>query len=123
MPISNAGESLSHSAYLLDLRCLGKVHVIDGINDVLSRDHAPAEPTAVETSNGVFAALDTVKLDVDLAIVVVERKADVDDLAILLVTFVLDVILELVLPIGLSLSVNGVSKERPIYGRDSTYSF
>lgn len=91
--------------------------MVDGINDILCRDHASAEPTAVKTSNGVFAALDTVKLDVDLAIIVVECKADVHDLAILLVTLVLDVVLELVLPVGVGLSVSCVSKQCPIIKR------
>lgn len=94
------------SAYLLHLRGLWEVHVVDCIDHVLSGDHASAEPPAVETSNSVLAALDTVKFDVDFAIVVVECKADVNDLAILLVTFALDVFLELVLPVRVSLSVN-----------------
>lgn len=73
-------------------------HVVDVIDHVLGRDHVAAEVTSVETANSVLAALHTVKLDVDLTVVGIERHGNVDDNAVFVFAFLLDVVFELLLP-------------------------
>lgn len=83
----------------LDIGRLREVHVIDSVHHILRRDHAAAEVTAIQAANSVLSALDTVELDVDFAIVVVESEADVHDHAVLLVALFSDILFELLLPV------------------------
>lgn len=88
---------------------LGEDHVVDCINDVGSRKLFAAEPATVEALDCVFATLYTVKLDVDFAVVVVQSKTKVNDLAILVFALVAHLGLEFLLPTFLGLSVKIVS--------------
>jgi hypothetical protein len=81
-----------------NVRCLRKIHVVDRVNHILRRDHATAEPATIEAFDGILAALHTVKLDVDLAIVIVETEADMHDVAILVLALSFDIVFELLLP-------------------------
>lgn len=85
----------------LDLLRLGKVHVVDCVDNVLRRDLATVEPAAVETENGSFASLDAVELDVDLTVIIVEGEVEVDDFAVLAVTLALNIVLQGLLPVWL----------------------
>jgi hypothetical protein len=64
----------------------------------LRRDTLTAEEATVEAFDGILAALDAVKLDVDLSIGGSGSDADVDDLPIATATLFLDVFLELFVP-------------------------
>jgi hypothetical protein len=64
----------------------------------LRGDALAAEETTVEAFDGILAALDTVKLDVDLAVGGSGSNANVDDLPVATATFFLDVFLELLVP-------------------------
>lgn len=89
-----------------DIRRLWEVHVVHMIDHVLRRDHPAAEVTSVETADCVLAALATVELNVDLAVVILETQTDVDDVAVLVLAFGADIIFQLLLPAFLSLSVS-----------------
>lgn len=92
----------NHGTYLsLDLLRLGKVHVVDCVDNILRRDLAAVEPAAVEAKDGRFASLDAVELDVDLAVIVIEGEVDVDDFAVLAVALALDIVLQGLLPVWL----------------------
>ena len=75
-----------------DIRRLRKVHVVDRVDDILRRDHLTAEVAPVEAADCVLAALHTVKLDVDLTVVVVQSEVDVDDLPVFVFAFGADVV-------------------------------
>ncbi len=77
----------------------GAVH---GVNDWCGTDHPTAEVSAVETLDCVLATLDTVKLEVDVALAV-RVKRDVDDVAVLRLGLSANVIFELLLPVVSSL--------------------
>ena len=62
-------------------------------------DALAAEEATVQALDGILAALDTVKLDVDLAFVGVEGDAEVDDDAVLALAFGFDVVLKFLLPV------------------------
>ena len=57
----------------LDICGLRKVHVVNSVNHILSRDHSSTEVSTVEAADSVHAAFNSVELDVDLAIVIVEK--------------------------------------------------
>jgi hypothetical protein len=82
----------------LDVRRLGEVHVVDGVHEVLRSDALAAEEATVQAFDGILAALDTVKLDVDLAVGGSGSNANVDDLPVATATLFLDVFLELFVP-------------------------
>lgn len=84
--------------YLSDIGRLREVHVVDGVDDVLGRDVMTTEETTLEALDGVLAASDAVEFDVDLALGGTWSHADVDDLAIAVLTLALDVLFELLLP-------------------------
>lgn len=88
----------ARGTYLLDIGRLREVHVVDGVDDVLGRDVMTAEETTLEALDGVLAASDAVEFDVDLALGGTWSHADVDDLAIAVLTLALDVLFELLLP-------------------------
>lgn len=94
------------STYLLDLRGLGEVHVVDRLDDVLGGEAVAAEEATIEALDGFDAGLDTIELDVNLAGVVVEGKVDVNDFAPLLLAFGLDVRFEFLLPVWVRLPVS-----------------
>lgn len=99
---------------------LWKHHVVDGVHNVLRRDHAPAEPASVESTNCVFAAQGSVEFEKHLAVVVIQSQADVHDFAVLLLAFALDVVFQLLLPACASLPVSGLSVE--FNGRKSNWA-
>lgn len=78
----------------------GEVHVVDGVHKVLCGDALAAEEATVEAFDGILAALDTVKLDVDLSVGGSGSDANVDDLPVATAAFFLDVFLELFVPAG-----------------------
>jgi len=84
--------------------------VVHSVHHILRRNHPPAEETSVQTSDSVLASLDAIKLDVNLAIVVVERETDVHDMPVLVLALDLDVFFELALPVGVGFPAEEVSK-------------
>lgn len=84
----------------LDVRGLGEVHVVDSVHEVLRGDALTTEEAAVEALDGVFAALNTVKFDVDLSISGTGSNTDVHNLPIAAVALFLDVFFELFVPSG-----------------------
>ena len=89
---------LNVPAFLSQVQGFRKVHVVDGVHHELRRDHLAAEPAPVEAANGILAAFHAVELDVDLAVVVVEREADMNDMAVLVLALCRDVFFESLLP-------------------------
>ena len=76
--------------------------MIDSFHHVLGSDRVTAEEAAIQTANGVLAALNTVELDVNLTIIVVEYEADVLDMTVLVFAFLLHVIFKVLLPVRFS---------------------
>jgi hypothetical protein len=99
MSISRMCRDETESTYLY-IRRLGEVHVVDSIHEVLRSDALATEEAAVEALDGVFAALDTVKFDVDLAISGTGSNTDVHNLPVAAVALLLDVFFEFLVPIG-----------------------
>ena len=52
----------------LKSRSARKEGTVDGVNDGLSADLTTTKETSVETFNGVLAALNTIKFEVDVAL-------------------------------------------------------
>ena len=100
MFISRICRDKSESTYLY-VRRLGEVHVVDSVHEVLRGDALTSEEAAVQALDGVFAALDTVKFDVDLSISGTGSNTDVHNLPIAVVALFLDVFFELLVPSGL----------------------
>lgn len=71
-----------------------KKRAINGVDNRLRADLSPAEESAVETLDGVFAALDLVEFEVDITLGV-GIEGDVDDLAVFFGAFGADVVFEL----------------------------
>jgi len=103
---------------------LREVHVVNSLHEVLRSDALATEETAVEALDGILAALDTVKLDVDLSISGTGSNTDVHNLPVVAVAFFLDVFLELLVPSGL-LGANAESQFVifAVVVEDLTYSF
>jgi len=99
MFISRMCRDETESTYLY-IRRLGEVHVVNSVHEVLRSDALATEEAAVEALDGVFAALDTVKFDVDLAISGTGSNTDVHNLPIAAVALLLDVFFEFLVPIG-----------------------
>ena len=108
MFISRICRDKSESTYLY-VRRLGEVHVVDSIHEVLRGDALASEEAAVQALDGVFAALDTVKFDVDLSISGTGSNTDVHNLPVAAVALFLDIFFELLVPSGL-LSANRQSQ-------------
>ena len=100
MSISRVRRDVSESTYLY-IRRLGEVHVVDSVHEVLRGDALASEEAAVEALDGVFAALDTVKFDVDLSVSGTGSDTDVHDLPVAAVALFLDIFFELLVPSGL----------------------
>jgi len=82
----------------------------------LRSDALAAEEATVQALDGIFAALDTVKLDVDLSVGGAGSNANVDDLPVATAALFLDVFLELFVPArsqGTKAEVS--SSVRPMY--------
>lgn len=71
---------------------------VDGVHDRLGGDRAAAEETTVETLDGVFAALDLVEFQVDVAFRV-RIYGDVNNMAIFVIALLADVLLEFFDPV------------------------
>lgn len=71
---------------------------VDGVHDGLGGDGAAAEEATVETLDGVFAALDLVEFQVDVAFRV-RIYGDVNNMAIFVIALLADVILEFFDPV------------------------
>ena len=99
MFISRMCGDKSESTYLY-IRRLGEVHVVDSVHEILRGDALASEEAAVEALDGVFAALDTVKFDVDLAISGTGSNTNVHNLPVAAVALLLDVFFELLVPVG-----------------------
>ena len=100
--------------------------MVDCVDHVLRRDHSAAVHASVEATVGVLATLHAVELEVDLAVVVVECKANVHNVTVLVFALGADVFLELFLPASLGLPVNLSAEElvRPIAdGTDSAWLY
>lgn len=78
---------------------------VDCINDRLSGDCSPAKEPPIQTLDGVFTALDAVKLNVDIALSV-WVDGNMDRMTVLFLTLGLDVIFEFFYPRVSSFSVN-----------------
>ena len=89
----------------LNIRGLWEVDVVDRLHNILRRKDATAEPTPIESANGVCATLNPVEFDVDLAFVALHADAEMDDVAVFLFAFAADVGFEVFLPVGLGFSV------------------
>jgi len=89
---------LNVPATLSQVQSFGKVHVVDGVHHELRRDHLAAKPAPVEAADGVLATFHAVELDVDLAVVVVEREADMHDMTVLVFALFRDVFFKGFLP-------------------------
>lgn len=99
MSVSRVCEDEPESTYLY-VCCLGEVHIVDSVHEVLRGDALTTEEAAVQTLDGVFAALDTVKFDVDLSISGTGSNTDVHNLPVAAVALFLDVFFELLVPSG-----------------------
>ena len=95
-----------HTSYV---RRLGEVHVVDSVDEVLRGDALASEEAAVQALDGVYAALDTVKFDVDLSVSGTRSNTDVHNLPVFVVALFLDVLFELLVPSGL-LSASTISQ-------------
>ena len=100
MFISRICRDKSKNTYLY-IRRLGEVHVVDSVHEVLRGDALASEEAAVQALDGVFAALDTVKFDVDLSISGTGSNTDVHNLPVAAVALFLDIFFELLVPSGL----------------------
>jgi hypothetical protein len=95
--VSRGCEDESESTYLY-VCCLGEVHVVDSVHEVLCGDALATEEAAVQALDGVFAALDTVKFDVDLSISGTGSNTDVHNLPVAAVALFLDIFFKLLVP-------------------------
>ena len=80
---------------------LREVHVVHSIDEVLCGDTLTSEEAAVKALDGVLAALDTVKLDVNLSISGAGSNTDVHYLPVVVVALFFDIFFELFVPSGL----------------------
>lgn len=79
-------------AFLKSLRARVQT-AVDGINDWLCADLATAEEPSVKALDRVFAALDPVELEIDVALGI-RIYSNVNDVTVLVFAFSLDVIFE-----------------------------
>jgi hypothetical protein len=80
---------------------LREVHVVNGVHQILCGDALTSEEAAVKALDGVLAALDTVKLDVNLSISGAGSNTDVHYLPVVVVALFFDIFFELFVPSGL----------------------
>lgn len=90
-------EDLVRNAHehTLELRRIGEVHVVDSFDNVLSGDALAGEPTAVQATVSLDATVNSFKLDVGLAVGGERDDAAVKHFAVLPLTLISDVGLEL----------------------------
>lgn len=82
----------AESAFLESLRASVQT-AVDGVDDWLGADLAAAEEPAVEALDRIFAALDTVELEIDVALGI-WIYSNVNDVTVFVFAFSLDVIFE-----------------------------
>lgn len=70
---------------------------VDGVDEGVRGYHPACKVASVETFHCLLASLDSIKLDIDIASVVIKRK--VQDTAVLCLTFLLDVLFEHFVPV------------------------
>lgn len=75
------------------LCCFGKQGVVDGIDEGLGADLASSEVSAVKAFDGIFAALYTVKFQVDVTLRV-WIHGDVDYVTVLVIAFMTDIVFQ-----------------------------
>ena len=96
------------SSYPLDSLGAREHGAVNGINNWSRADHAAAKVSPVKSLDSILSSLNTVELEVDVALAV-WVEGDVHDVAVLLLGFGANVVLELFLPILPSLPVIFIS--------------
>jgi hypothetical protein len=90
----------------------------------LRSDALAAEEATVEAFDGILAALDTVKLDVDLSVGRSGSNANVDDLPVATATLFLDIFLKLLVPArsqGARIEVSSSAMPMYLMGKHSLF--
>lgn len=77
--------------------------MVDCIHHKGGCDHTTTEVAPVEAPNSVLTTLNTVELDVNLSVIVIECQIDVDNVTILLFAFRAYVVFGFLLPVWIGL--------------------